>query len=73
MDVTALYTNIDYDRELECVGKYLERVIKAMPSKQRSFLLDRLRFILDNNYSNYNRKNLPSDKGDCNGHEGVFL
>lgn len=52
MDVTALYTNIDHKKGLDCVGYVLEKELE-IPERQQNFLLEALHFLLNNNCFRY--------------------
>lgn len=55
MDVSILYSNINHELGLQCIQYYLEKDSK-IPPPQRTFLLEALRFILQNNFFHYNKK-----------------
>lgn len=45
MDVTALYSNIDHERGIQCVDKYLT-ADDEIPLIQRTFIIEGLSLIL---------------------------
>lgn len=66
MDVTSLYSNIQHEIGINCVRKFLDED-PEIPESQKIFLLDGIRFILENNFFIYNHTTYQQQRGTAMG------
>lgn len=62
LDVTSLYTNNNHELGIKAINAYLSMAIE-IPEAQKSFFLETLKFILDNNFFVYNESIYKQRKG----------